>query len=139
MNNKPKKDLVWELFLVRLEGFSAGLRLACASRRAISRLRYPAAKTVHRTVFFTRLQIPLIVCKTRRPQRGLFVLVRLEGFSAGLRLACSPRCASSRLRYPAAKNSPPDCFLHAASNPSECLQNKETPMGSLCFGAAGGI
>ncbi len=78
-------------------------RPACAPRRAVSRLRSPAAKNSPPDCFITRLRVPC-----RRWDAPL-----------ALRPACAPRRAVSRLRSPAARNSPPDCFLRGFESPAE--------------------
>jgi hypothetical protein len=47
----------------------------------------------------------------------VFFVVGVTGFSAGLRLACALRGASSRLRYPASEKQFSGLFFFAASNP----------------------
>ena len=68
------------------------------------------------------------------------ILVRLEDSPLGFGLLALRAAQTLACATPAAKNSPPDCFLHAASSPSEQqAKNKSPRLGASVFGAAGGI
>lgn len=57
--------------------------------------------------------------KNQNHRLGIWFLVRPKGFSAGLRLACALRYASSRLRYPTAKSADTVAFLTQLQIPFE--------------------
>ena len=98
-----------EVYWMRETGvFASPADCSRVAHRDLSAALPGSGKTIHRIVFFTRLQSPRKKNWSGRRGSSLKPLV-----------ACASRFAPSGFRSPAAKNNPQDCFLHAASIPSE--------------------